>query len=522
MIDTKQKELSKFQEKYGTAKDFYKDNLSIRNSLEQEWRDASQLTLPYIFPVENQSESASMPTPFNSVGASGVNTLASKLLLALLPPTGIFFRLLPDKKVLEDVPEEGLKQLDSELAIVENDVIEYINQTAMRVPVYEAIKLLIVTGNTMLYKIPNGSFKAFSPYQYVVQRDYVGHMISACIKEQMSVDVLPEKVVDELELRDSVDNISTESTVKQVDVYTMIVREAHNKYLVWQEVNEMVVPGSEKSYDADGLPYLILRWTTVNNEAYGRGLVEQYLGDLRSLEGLTQTIVEGAGISAMHLFGLRPGSTLKVEDLNNAQNGEFVLGDLEREVSTLQVNKGADLQVPMQLMQQLEARLSRAFMNLGSGGIRDSERTTATEVRATAAELEATLGGVFSVLASEFQSPLIKLILKELNPKVLKVAIPSVTTGISAISREKDFTNLNTMLQAISQLGPDVIGQYLNVPAYLGQIATSLGMSPSDIVKSPEQMQQEQEQAQLQQQQMMQMEQQGQMNLEAQKQEGRG
>jgi len=520
MIETKQKELSKFQEKYGTAKDFYKENLSIRNGLEQEWRDASQLTLPYIFPVEEQSESAIMPSPFNSVGASGVNTLASKLLLALLPPTGVFFRLLPDKKVLEGVPPDGIKQLDSELAQVENDVVEYINQTAMRVPVYEAIKLLIVTGNTMLYKIPGGSFKVFSPYQYVVQRDYVGNMISACIKEQMSVDVLPESIIAEIDITTSEDSISSDSTSKQVNVYTMIVREGPNKYVVWQEVNEMVVEGSEKSYDQEGLPYLLLRWTTVNNEAYGRGLVEQYLGDLRSLEGLTQTIVEGAGISAMHLFGLRPGSTLKVEDLNNAENGAFVLGDLEREVSTLQVNKGADLQVPMQLMQQLEARVSRAFMNLGNGGIRNSERTTATEVRATAAELEATLGGVFSVLASEFQAPLIILILKELNPKVLKVAIPSVTTGISAISREKDFTNLNTMLQAISQLGPDIIGQYLNIPAYLGQIATSLGMSPSDIVKSPEQRQQEQDQAQQQQQQMMQQQQQGQMDLEAQKQQG--
>lgn len=518
MIENKQKELSKFQEKYGTAKDFYKDNLSIRSSLEQEWRDASQLTLPYIFPVEEQSESASMPTPFNSVGASGVNTLASKLLLALLPPTGVFFRLLPDKKVLEDVPEEGLKQLDSELAIVENDVVEYINQTAMRVPVYEAIKLLIVTGNTMMYKIPNGSFKVFSPYQYVVQRDYVGNMISACIKEQMNIDVLPEKIREDLSDTSTYDPVSSDPESKQIDIYTMIIRESHNKYIVWQEVNEIVVEGSEKSYNVETLPYLILRWTTVNNEAYGRGLVEQYLGDLRSLEGLTQTIVEGAGISAMHLFGLRPGSTLKVEDLNNAQNGEFVLGDLEREVTTLQVNKGADLQVPMQLMQQLEARLSRAFMNLG---IRDSERTTATEVRATAAELEATLGGVFSVLASEFQSPLIKLILNELNPKVLKVSIPSVTTGISAISREKDFTNLNTMLQSIAQLGPEVIGQYLNVPAYLGQIATSLGMSPSDIVKSPGQIQQEQEQQQLMQQQMMQQQQAGQMELEQQKQKGR-
>ncbi len=486
-------------EQYGFASDWYKNNETVRSSLEQEWKDSSQLTLPYVFPEEGQDEAATMPTPYNSVGASGVNTLASKLLLALLPPTGIFFRLLPDKDVVEDLPEEEMEKLDSDLAQVEKDVIEYINQKAMRVPVYEAIKLLVITGNAMLYKIPNGSFKVFSPYQYVVQRDYEGNVLTQCIKELMDIKTLPSKVQKQIEEASEVTTPDVQGTeLKEVSVYTMIVREGPNKYKVFQEINNVIIDGTEKTYNEDYLPYITLRWTTVNNESYGRGLVSQYLGDLRSLEGLTQTIVEGAGIAAMHLFGLRPGSQLKVEDLNNAYNGEFVLGDLEREVSVLQVNKGSDLGVPLNLMQQLEARLGKAFM-LMSGQIRDSERTTATEVRATAAELEATLGGVFSVLAAEFQTPVITLILEELQPKALKIAVPSVTTGISAISREKDFNNLNTMLQSIAQLGPEVIAQYLNVPAYLGQIATSLGMEPGDIVKSPEQIQQEQQAAQQQQ-----------------------
>ncbi len=493
--------------KYGEASSWYKNNESVRSSLEQEWRDSAQLTLPYIFPVEDQDEGATLPTPYNSVGAAGVNTLASKLLLALLPPTGVFFRLLPDKKVVEEIPPEEMKMLDNQLAQVEKDVVEYINQKAMRVPVYEAVKLLIVTGNAMLYKVPNGSFKVFSPYQYVVQRDYVGNILTQCIKEQMSIETLPEKIqklLEESGAETGTDINSTSTDTKQVNVYTMIVRD-EQKYKVWQEINEIVIPNSEKSYALDKLPYITLRWTTVNNESYGRGLVSQYLGDLRSLEGLTQTIVEGAGIAAMHLFGLRPGSQLKVEDLNNAGNGEFVLGDLEREVSVLQVNKGSDLQVPLSLMAQLEQRLGKAFM-LMSGQIRDSERTTATEVRATASELEATLGGVFSVLAAEFQTPLITLILKELQPEALKVSVPSITTGISAISRERDFSNLNTMLQSIAQLGPEVVAKYLDVPAYLGQVATALGLEPSAIVKSPEQVQAEQQQ-ELQQQQALQQQQ---------------
>lgn len=508
-------------ERYGTAEDWYSTNESVRNTLETDWKDSAQLTLPYVFPDDGQDQTAIMPTPYNSIGPSAVNALAAKLLLALLPPTGVFFRLIPDKEVIDSRDKEGIKQLDLELSQVEKDVIEYINQKALRVPTFEAIKLLIVTGNAMIYKVPNGGIKVFSPYQYTVQRDYIGNVLTSCIKETMALSTLPRTVQEQLrtDTEDTVTTVDNSKAVKQVNVYTMIVRTAENKYVTWQEINQIVIEGTIKEYTKEKLPYIVLRWTTVNNEDYGRGLVQQYLGDLRSLEGLTQTIVEGAGVSAMHLFGLRAGSTLQVEDLNNAQNGEFVLGDLEKEVSVLQVNKGADLQVPLQLMAQLEQRISKAFLNV-SGQIRDSERTTATEVRATAAELEATLGGVFSVLANEFQTPIINLILQDLTPEVLKIAIPSVTTGISAISRERDYTNLNTMLQSIAQLGPEVVAQYLDVPAYLAQVAASLGMNPQEIVKSPDKIQQEQQMAMQQQAQMQQQEQAGKLELEQQKQGG--
>ena len=366
-----------------TAKQLYDNIVPYRESLEKEWKDASQLTIPYIFPRDDsQDESTTMPTPYNSIGSSSVNVLASKLLIALLPPSGVFFRLLPDFDVIAEMSSDEKAMLDSELSKVEQDVVELINRQALRVPTYEAIKLLIITGNAMMYKVPNGTFKVFSPYQYVVQRDYVGEVLYSVIKEKMGWDTIPDKVKEQLASVDrKYEEVDTEAEgKKQVIVYTAIVREGPDKYKVWQEIEGIKIDGTEKTYSKEKLPYLILRWTTVNNESYGRGLVEQYLGDLRSLEGLTQTIVEGAGVSAMQLFGLRPGSTLKVEDLNNAKNGQFVLGDLEREVTTLQVNKNADLQVPLQLMSQLEQRISKAFLNLG-GQIRDSERTTYVVVK---------------------------------------------------------------------------------------------------------------------------------------------
>ena len=510
------------QEEYGKAEVQYQALNVAKDSLDGTWKDCAQLTLPYIFPESDMDASEQMPTPFNSLGPSAVNALASKLLLALIPPTGPFFRLLPNEKVTAEIEPEDREQLDKELGDVEQQVVEELNVQGLRVPLYEATKLLIVTGNALLYKVPKAGLKVFSPHQYVVKRDFIGNLTELIIKETMSYVSLPDKVKEQLEAEEETlaDTAETKDIkLKNIDVYTRITKTGTSKFITWQEIKDTILDGSIKDYKEDNLPYIPLRWSTVNNEDYGRGLVEQYLGDLRSLEGLTQTIVEGSGIAAQFIFGLRPGSTLNVEDLNNAQNGEFVLGDLEREVSVLQVNKGPDLQVPMAMIQQIEGRLSKAFLMV-QGNIRDSERTTAAEVRATVGELESTLGGVYTVLASELQKPLLQLILNEMAPAVLKVTDVSITTGVSAISRERDYQNLNTMVGAVSQFGPEVLMKYLNMGNYFSQVATSLGMDAGTLVKTDEQIAAEQQQEMEQQQAMMAQEQQGSMELEGMKQGG--
>ena len=163
-------------------------------------------------------------------------------------------------------------------------------------------------------------------------------------------------------------------------------------------------------------------------------------------------------------------------------------------------------------MQQLEVRLNRAFLNV-QGGVRDSERTTAVEVRATIAELEAALGGTFSVLAQEFQLPLLLLLLEEAEPKAKQITSPSIVTGASAISRERDLQNLTYMVQSMAQLGPEVLGQYLKVDEYLRQIATALGVEPDSVVKTQEELQQEAQMRQAQQQMQIQQETQQQVQV---------
>jgi len=502
------------QENYGSCSSRYDRLSEKRTSLEGIWRDCSALTLPYVFPDEHRYEGQEYSTPYNSIGSASVNNLASKLLMALLPASGNFFRLMPHEEAVANLAPEEMVQLDKELSKIEKAINVLIDTQALRVPLFEALKLLIITGNVMLYKVKGGGMKVFNPYEYAVSRDYVGNVVEIAIKEKINKSVLPTHIKEALE-----DSEEYNEAKEEVSIYTSIVRKDKTSYVAYQEVCGMVLPNSVYEYKAEEMPYMPLRWTNTFNEAYGRGLVEQYLGDLRSLEGLSKILLDGSGIASKFVFGLKPAASTKLEDLSNARNGDVVLGDLERDVTILQTNKAADLNIPFQMMGQLEVRLNRAFLNV-QGGVRDSERTTAVEVRATIAELEAALGGTYSVLAQELQLPLLTLLLKEVNPKVMKITTPSIVTGASAISRERDLQNLTYMVQSMAQLSPEILMQNLKIDGYLSAVATALGIDPTSVVKSKEEKAQEQ-QAAMQQQQMM-MEQQQQMALQQQNNQAAG
>ena len=66
------------------------------------------------------------------------------------------------------------------------------------------------------------------------------------------------------------------------DLYTSIVREG-DKFKVQQDVKGMVIEESRlDAYPIDKSPWLPLRYTQIDGEDYGRGFVEEYIGDSKS------------------------------------------------------------------------------------------------------------------------------------------------------------------------------------------------------------------------------------------------
>jgi len=489
-------------EKYGKAETLWNTLDTKKMSAKRTvWEQCALLTLPSLFPVSGTNETSTFDTPYNSIGTNAVENLTAKLTEQLLPPVGNFFRLMPISEKVEKLTVEQFQELDKALSKLEVDIVSLIAAQALTVNVYDAVKLLIVTGNTLLYKNPKGPFSVYNPANYCVERDHVGNVMTMILKDKVNVKFLPEEFIKNEKKEGEKEENEDEN------IYTCVYRVSNTKWVAYQEVDGQILSTTIMNYTNENLPYIALRWSAIHNEDYGRGLVEKYLGDLRSLEALTQAIVEGTSIMAKVILGLKPASKTKASDLNNAKNGDIILGDLNQDLTTFRVDKGMDFSIALQLMQALEQRLGKAFL-MFSSTVRDSERTTAAEIQATVNELNSALGGTFSVLAQEFQLPLLRILLNEVEPKALKITTPSIVTGAAAMSRQMDIVNLKELLNDISIFGPEAVNASINIDGYVTEMAKARGVEPTKILKSPEDKQAEAQAMQQAQQEQAMMEQQ--------------
>ena len=495
-----------------SAAKLYEDMARDRDVYLQRARDAASLTIPMLMPPQGHSSSTVYDQPYSSVAARGVNNLASKLLMTLLPPNAPFFRLTIDDFDLQELAGDDARgQAEEALARIERSAAQLIEAKAVRVPAHEAIKQLIVAGNVLTYMPKDGGMKIYRLDRYVCKRDTMGNLLKVIVKEEVSFEALPDTVRAVLQDDPEFKNIKPET---EVDLFTCIRREG-KKMVVHQEVKGVMIPKSQGSYPIARSPWMALRFISIDGENYGRGFVEEYIGDIKSLETLTTAIVEGSAAAAKVLFLVRPNGTTRTSVLSNSPNGAVVTGDAN-DVSTLQLDKFNDFRVAQETIVQITERLSAAFL-LNSSIQRNADRVTAEEIRYMAQELETALGGIYSTLSQEFQLPLVNILLYLMQkegkmPKFPDDAIkPQIVTGLEALGRGQDLSKLSSLLEYLGPLGPEVIQKYLNVGDYIDRLGASLGIDTQGLIKSDEELAgeaqaaQEDQEAATQQQQMAEM-----------------
>ena len=478
-----------------TAKSRYDNLSSDRSQFLTEAEDATKLTLPYLIRghEDYQKGMKQLKTPWQSVGAKGVVALASKLSLSLVPPQTSFFKLQLDESQLgEEFGPEIKSELDLSFAKIERTILDAIAASDDRVVIHQALQHLVVGGNALIFMGKTG-LKLYPLNRYVIERDGNGQVIEIITKERINKDLIPSyyEIMPEKMVMDQ------DEEEEECDVYTHCKRD-NNRFVWHQEVHDKRIPGSQGKAPIDSTPWLPLRFNTVDGEAYGRGRVGQFIGDLKSLEALSQAIVEGSAAAAKVVFTVSPSSTTKPSTLAAAGNGAIVQGRPD-DIGVVQVGKTADFATALQHMQTLEKRLNEAFLILS---VRQSERTTAEEVRMTQMELEQQLGGLFGLLTIEFLVPYLNRKLSIFQktgeiPRIPKGMVkPIIVAGINSLGRGQDVQALGGFLSTIAQtMGPDAIMQYINPDEVIKRLAAAQGIDVLNLVKSVEERQQEQQQA---------------------------
>jgi len=485
-------------------------------------RDCARLTVPTLFPREGFTESMDLPDVFNSMPARGVMSLASRITSAMYPLSQApFFSFEVDTQY---VPQGvNMNETIASLSRLDKKIMTKLSHSNLRQELFVLLQHLIVLGDALFEIKDDYSFMVHRVDHYVVQRYPDGKIKKIILREWVDPDALPEdweyameegKVYGTDKDEEEDENYNSKggdynsfiSSYNQAyapskshrPFYTMVEWETDDQ--VWKCTKEycgVIVDEGEFTVN----PYIPQSWSRIAGEDYGRSLVEEHIGDIRTLEALSKSLVEAAMANSEHRIGIDPSGITEIADLLDTANGDYVSAR-QTDVFPIQLLRQVDLSPMAGLRSDLINGLGRVFL-LNSSMQRQAERVTATEIRMMAEELDQSLGGVFSGIAQSIQIPIVKrtvlLMVKDelLPPDIVQLISEKgilglkVRTGLEALNREIESTLLSQWMSMAGQV--QAFQPYIDPYGFLVRFTTSLGLESAGLIKSPEQLQAEQQ-----------------------------
>ena len=463
-------------------------------------------TLPYILPEPSYADGETMQQGWQGFGARVVNHLSNKIIMTLFPPSRTFFKLDFSSDVSKELQEEGWDstQLAQQLAAVENDSMQFMDKTTPRDLDIMTAKNLIVTGNYMHYfPEKDGAAIGIRLDQYVVRRDTSGNLLEVIIQQVKALGAMPQDVQKSIKAQPKNKHLSEDT---EVELYTGAMRQPDGKFKLWQECLETRI-GTEYTMKEDMLPFTILMWTHVHGEDYGRGLVEDHSGDFFVIQILSEAIAKGMVLMADVKYIVKPGSYTDIEHLVKSPTGEFVHGNID-DIGVLQLERYADFTPISEVLREYERRVGEAFM-MSRAARRDAERVTAYEIRQDAADLETSLGGIYSHLAYHWQRPrayrLLRMSLDNSDADLnLEDFSPEIITGTEALGRMNELDKIMQFTEMLQMTNswPETMQQRVQWDKFSGKVAAEIGLEIDWLMSDAEygQMMQQQREQQMEQQ----------------------
>lgn len=476
---------------------------SVRESNLERARYMSSLTIPSLLPPNGITNNGELPKPYSSVAARGVTNMASRMLSALLPLNDLpFFKF--ELTSGEAAEPETFSYMES----LSNQIYTKLSSQNLRESMFLALQQLIVNGDVLVCMEDNYTFKVYRKDQYVVRRD-----IDGTLSELIYMEWVPKDPSNPLV--EAYDNNFFPSSWNAMSALPEYHAQFHR--IVWNKEKNLwdyYAENQEGDFIEEGeyvdLPYMALRWISVTGEDYGRSHVEEILGDVETLESYTKSLIDGMTAASTFWMAVNPGGITDIDDVALAPTGSFIGARME-DVFTVSPAQSLSpqLSAAQTAVEQMRREVGSAFL-LGSAGVRQADRVTATEVRMMGMEIENILGGAFSSIARTMLEPIIRraitLMIREdeMDERLANEFMSdgrlsiSVVTGLQALSRDSDVTRLMQLGEMVRNLPPEAI-QHFRWDQYGIALISSLGFDPRNWVRSEdetdERMQQQQQQA---------------------------
>lgn len=350
----------------------YRSMSSDRTGYLDRGREYSRLTVPYILPDSDELSrgDAANQHSFQSIGSQAVNHLSNKLTMNMFPVGKSFFSLDFDPDTKQMLIENGYDPVSLvELLSVGEERCQSLQQEiASRVAYTETFKNLLVSGNVCLHLPGNGHLQAIKLDRYCVSRDLSGRLVELITVQKKRFNTLSEETREAIKL---LKKTEAPKDNDKVELYTWVYRKDLKTFVVVQTVCNVMLRDVQEVPEGK-LPWIPLRWNSAHGEDYGRGLVEDHVGDLYVIEFLSEALAKGMALMADIKYLVKRGSTTDIDEVSSAPTGEWIFGNLD-DIGILQLEKFADFTPIQTVLKEYERRIGQAFL-MNSAIRRDAER----------------------------------------------------------------------------------------------------------------------------------------------------
>lgn len=435
------------------------------------------LTLPMAMPMDGKKDGAHLVEPYQGLGSAAVVHLSSRMAINFLPAGRPYLRLdLPPKMQMElegEIPTDLAIGLSKSEQMIQAEV----EDKGWRKSTLMTIQQLMIAGNVLEYVQPDNSIKHYRLDQVVQQFDQSGRLIEIIIQEKFPRDALPESMPMPEQIGLGPDGR------EELELYTQILYSG-GKYIRTMQWGNDEQLGEQTVWNDATMPYIPLGWAWMPGENYARSKVTEHIADLRSLDALEKAQLEMAAMASRNFILVRPGATAATlrSRLTRARNGDVLVAEPDSvEAKTFENFRG--VQQIQQHIATLRESLGRAFL-LSSAGQRQAERVTATEIERDIAEIEASLGGVFSTLANDMMKRRTVVLMQQMIdqrklPAVDKSMVsPTILTGLEALSRERDVSRAMQAAQIVQAFGPEAV-DVVKLERVIGRAFIGMGITDS-------------------------------------------